>query len=1079
MARHSTWFIVLVFAVLLSYGCQQVTLPEEIAQAANKVPDKVDFNLHIKPILSDRCFACHGPDKNTREADLRLDIAEGAFAALSSGNGKAVVPGSLHKSELVRRILSEDPEEQMPPASSNMVLTPEEKATLIKWIDQGAEYKPHWAFIAPEKPEVPEVKNKTWNVHNPIDNFVLATLESKGLKQSPEADKERLLRRVTMDLTGLPPTIAEIDAFLNDKSPQAYEKVVDRLLKTDAYAERMAMEWLDVARYADSHGMHADGWRMMWPWRDWVIKAFKNNMPYDQFSTWQIAGDLLPNATKEQILATAFNRNHPMTAEGGVIDEEFRLKYVFDRTNTIGTAYLGLTVECAQCHDHKFDPITQKDYYSLSAFFNNVKELGMTGDDGNYGPMLLLPDEKTEKEIAQLDKQIADKEKELKLSSENTDAIVQFISTAIPKEAAAKPVVYLPFEKQKAVLKKDKYNVTKQELHFDGTPSYYSPGTPELVEGKVGKALLFNDEFDEVFLNEKGNYELHESFSVGMWINTSKKEKDKTQTLIGNTGNKNNFWRGWEFYLDSTNHLAARLIHSLPHNYLHVRSTQEISLNTWTHVAFSYDGSGKASGIRLYINGEKDNTATPYDRLYKTIKTIDDVKHLSQIRPLKIGRSYRAFTGEFGIYKGMMDEIYLYNRALTSLEVARLANPAIQPDNHLQQEFSISQNPRYQTIAQELASLREAKVKLMNRVPEIMVMEEMSKPRPAFVLNRGQYDAPKEKVQPATPESVLSFPDNLPKNRLGLSKWLFDARNPLTARVTVNRYWQLFFGKGLVKTAHDFGNQGNLPTHPQLLDWLAVSFRESGWDVKKLMKLIVMSATYRQSSKANKETLAIDAENLYLARGPQYRLPAEMIRDNALAASGLLVSWVGGESVKPYQPEGLWTEKNNFSHMLFDYVPSKGDSLYRRSMYSFIRRTSPHPAMIAFDATARDVCMVKREITNTPLQALVLLNDPQFVEAARVLAVRVQKEAGAELEKQLELAFRLTTGRKPRHQEIDLLKELYQSQYTRFSKNSKQAEELLQVGEYKQESGMNKTKTAALAMVASTLINHDESYMKR
>jgi hypothetical protein len=482
------------------------------------------------------------------------------FAALSSGNGKAIVAGSLHKSELIRRILSEDPEEQMPPASSNLVLNPEEKAVLIKWIDQGAEYKPHWAFIPPQKTEVPKVKNKEWIIHNPIDHFVLATLESKGLTQAPEADKERLLRRLTMDLTGLPPSIAEIDAFLNDKSPQAYEKVVDRLLKTDAYAERMAMEWLDVARYADSHGMHADGWRMMWPWRDWVIKAFKENMPYDQFSTWQIAGDLLPNATKEQILATAFNRNHPMTAEGGVIDEEFRLKYVFDRTNTIGTAYLALTVECAQCHDHKFDPISQKDYYSLSAFFNNVKELGMTGDDGNYGPMMLLPDEKTEKELALLDQQIAEKEKELTLSAEKADAIVQFISNTLPKELTRESEAYLPFEKAQTVTRKDK----KTELQLDGSPMVFSNGSPEIVTGKVGNALLFNDEFDEVLLKEKGNYELHESFSVGMWINTSKKDKDKTQTLIGNTGNKNNFWRGWEFYLDSTNHLSVRLIHSCP-----------------------------------------------------------------------------------------------------------------------------------------------------------------------------------------------------------------------------------------------------------------------------------------------------------------------------------------------------------------------------------------------------------------------------------------------------------------------------------------------------------------------------------
>lgn len=702
----------------------------------------------------------------------------------------------------------------------------------------------------------------------------------------------------------------------------------------------------------------------------------------------------------------------------------------------------------------------------------------MTGDDGNYGPMMLLPDEKAEKEIALLDQKIAEKEQELKLSAEKVDAIHQFISNTFTIHEKAGLAAHLPFEKVETIVKKDK----KKELNFDLSPLCYSSGTPQIVKGKVGNALLFNDEFDEVFLKKAGAFEMNESFTVGMWVNTAKKEKDKTQTLIGNTGNKNNFWRGWEFYLDSTNHLSVRLIHSLPHNYLHVRSLQEIPVNTWTHVAFNYDGSGKASGMRLFVNGEKINIHSPYDRLYKTIRTIDAVKHQAEERPLKIGRSYRSFTGENGIFKGMLDEIKIYNRRLSSFEVARLVSPEVEMEGNQKQEFMVSRNPKYQTLQQELKELREARIKLMNPVPEVMVMEEMKKPRPTFVLNRGQYDAPKEQVQPSTPQSVLSFPENLPKNRLGLSKWLFDAKNPLTARVTVNRYWQLFFGLGLVKSSHDFGNQGSLPTHPQLLDWLAIRFRESGWDVKKLMKLIAMSATYRQSSKANKSTIKmeeVDPENIYLARGPQYRLPAEMIRDNALAASGLLVKQVGGESVKPYQPEGLWTEKNNFSHLLFDYIPSKGDSLYRRSMYSFIRRTSPHPAMIAFDATARDVCMVKREITNTPLQALVLLNDPQFVEAARVMAVRVQKEGGNELDKQLELAFRLSTGRKPKIKEIELLKELYQSQYAQFRKNPSKADEMLKVGEYKQETALDKMKTAALAMVASTMLNHDESYMKR
>ena len=1083
MKRHITRLLtgaslaLLVAAVLPGAGgCGREKPKVQTARLGAALPEQVDFNFHIKPILSDRCFACHGPDVNKRKAGLRLDTEAGAFAAYDSlGKHHAVVPGDLEASQLFRRITATDPDEKMPPVQSNLTLSAYEIALIGKWIEQGAAYKPHWAFIAPRKPPVPAVQHSGGQALNPIDHFVRAALPEKGLRPAPEADKERLLRRVTLDLTGLPPTIAEIDSFLADTSPRAYEKVVDRLLRTDAYAERMAMDWLDVARYADSHGMHADGWRLMWPWRDWVIKAFKHNMPYDQFSTWQLAGDLLPNATREQILATAFNRNHPMTAEGGVIDEEFRLKYVFDRTNTVGTAFLALTVECAQCHDHKFDPVSQKEYYSLSAFFNNVKELGMTGDDGNYGPMLPLPDENTAKDIARLNAQITAKEQELKLSEEKASGLVKYISTSFTAAAPGGLVAHLPFERTETVTRKDQ----QKELRIDGSPLCYSSGTPAVVPGRVGNALRFDDEFDEVFLKETGNFEVYDPFSAGLWINTAKKEKNKTQTLIGNTGHKNNFRRGWEFYLDSTNHLAVRLIHSLPHNYLHVRTAREIPINTWTHVAFSYDGSGKAAGVRLYINGEKAATASPYDRLYKTIRTVAEGKPLSAVRPLKIGKSYRAFTGEYGIYRGLMDAIRLYDRALTPPEAARLVRPDAPSTPRVPGEYPVHRSPRYQAISRELTALRAAKLARMNGVPEVMVMEEMARPRPTFVLDRGQYDAPRERVGPATPRQVLPFPATYPKNRLGLAKWLFDARNPLTARVTVNRYWQLFFGKGLVKTAHDFGNQGSLPTHPQLLDWLAVTFRESGWDEKQLLKMIVLSATYRQSSRADQAPYAADPENVYLARGPQYRLPAEMIRDNALAASGLLVRHVGGESVKPYQPEGLWTEKNNFSQILFDYVPSTGDSLYRRSMYSFIRRTSPHPAMIAFDATARDVCTVKREITNTPLQALVLLNDPQFVEAARVLAVRVQQEAGPALAPQLELAFRLTTGRQPKPPELAVLTQLYGSQYARFRKNPGQAGELLRVGAYRQEPGLDKPKTAALAVVAGTLFNHDAFYMKR
>jgi hypothetical protein len=1065
----------LITSVIFIISCNSTSVPDDVKKQTAIAPETIDYNLHVKPILSDRCFSCHGPDKNTRKADLRLDTEEGARAALKSGNGKAIVPGSLGKSELVHRILSDDPVKMMPPSNSNLYLSPFEKAVLVKWVEQGAAYKKHWAFIPPVKPEIPKTKNSNWIAYNPIDYFIQSTLESKGLTPSPIADKERLIRRVTLDLTGLPPTIEEIDAFVNDKAPNAYQKLVDRLLATDAYAERMAMDWMDVARYADSHGMHADGWRYMWPWRDWVIKAFKENMPYDKFSTWQIAGDMLPNATREQILATAFNRNHPMTAEGGAIDEEFRLKYVFDRANTIGTAFLALTLECSQCHDHKFDPLSQKDYYSFTSFFNNVKELGMTGDDGNYGPMLLLTNDSTEKQLQFINTGYQSNYKQLKLSEKEIADIKNYI-TQTKTSTNSTADIYLAFEKLTNISKpSDKQKVFK----IDNSKSGYVVGDGVLKPGKNGNAIFFANEFDQVVLSKTGNYEANEPFAAAAWINTTKKEKGQTQTIIGNSQDKNEFWRGWDFFLDTANRVSVRLIHSLPHNYIQVTTNETVNLKTWTHLAFTYDGFANAEGISIFINGKKVPVQVEYDRLYKTIKKNKPTDHPPMQQDVVLGKSYRTFTGDNGIFKGMMDDVYLWSRQVSSLEIYKAYNASLLPSVEMQKHHAAIQSPSYQAAAKETRQLIGKKIQLLTPVPEIMVMEEMKQPRKTHVLQRGQYDMPAEPVVPATPAAVLNFDSKYPRNRLGLSQWLFDERNPLTARVTVNRYWQMFFGRGLVKTTHDFGNQGNMPTHPELLDWLAVNFREEGWDVKKLVKLIVTSATYMQNSHASKQLQETDPENIYLARGPKFRLSAETIRDNALAVSGLLVKKVGGESVKPYQPEGLWKEKSNFSFMLLEYIQGKGDDLYRRTMYSFIRRTSPPPSLLAFDAGARDVCTVKREATNTPLQALVLLNDVQYVEAARVLAVRLQKEAGADVTKQIELLFRLTTSRKPKADETTQLTQLYTAQLEKFRKNPAAASKLLSQGEYPVANGIDRIKTAALTIVSSTMLNHDECYTKR
>ena len=1067
MCRKIFWWIIL--GTIIS-SCS-LNMPDEVATAYQDLPEQIDFNYHVKPILSDRCYSCHGPDASSRKAGLRLDIEENAFKKLASGN-IAFTAGNPSNSESVRRILSDDPEIQMPPPDANLSLNAIEKATIIKWIEQGAEWKQHWAFVQPQKPQIPNITESNWPAHNPIDNFVQLKLQQQDLQPSGAATKERLLRRVSMDLTGLPPTIDEIDAFLQNESTDAYEKVVDRLLASDANAERLALDWMDISRYADSHGLHADGWRLMWPWRDWVINAFKDNMPYDQFVSWQLAGDLYPNATREQQLATAFNRNHPMTAEGGAIEEEFRLNYVWDRTETVGTALLGLTINCARCHDHKYDPITQKDYYQLTSFFNNVKELGMTGDDGNYGPLLALPDPGTANTLQGLAEEIKEKELQLHLTKNELAGLEKYIAGLPDNFEKMALLGHYPFDKLV------KRTGNRKGYFIDGNSKTTSREAPKVVNGKKGKSLEFTGEYDEVYLHDIPNFEYTDAFSAGLWMNSTKQKAGLTQTLLGTSGNKNNFWRGWDFYLDSLNHLNVRLIHSLPHNYIHIRSKDVIETNEWKHVAFSYDGSGMATGLNLYIDGERVNTTIAFDRLYKSIKTVRSATHEVYDQPVRVAKSYRSFTGENGIFKGRIDDIYMYSRELTSPEIGALVKGEGTKKKSAPQ-YWVAQDANIKKAEKELETLRTQWLKHMQPVMEIMVMEEMPQTRTAYLYNRGDYQQPLYEVVANTPEVLPPFPEDYARNRLGLAKWIFSRENPLTARVTVNRYWQMLFGTGLVSTPQDFGVQGALPTHPELLDWLAISFRESNWDVKALLKTMVMSHTYRQSSQTSEKLQEKDPTNKFLARANSYRLPAEMIRDNALAASGLLVQHLGGESVKPYQPGNLWIEKNSFSHKLLNYKETKGDSLYRRGLYTFIRRTAPHPAMTAFDVPSREVCTVKRENTNTPLQALVLLNDIQFVEAAKMLAERMQIEGGETVEKQIAYAFKLAISRSPKKEESEILKDLYESQSQRFKTNPKEAKAFLAVGEKEIDQNLSLYKTAALAIVANTILNHDETYMKR
>lgn len=769
-------YSLLVFIpVLVVYSCNTGVQTSETTannDINGRIPDKIDFTFHVKPILSDRCFKCHGPDKNAIEGGLSLNTAEDAYMALGKNKDHyAIVPGDVEKSELVNRLYTTDESLMMPPPESNLTVTKYEKEILKKWIEQGAEYKEHWAFIAPEKPIVPKTSNTTW-AQNEIDQFVLSQLEQKGLEPNEKATKEKLLRRVFFDLTGLPPSVEQINNFVHNDSPNAYEEIIDSLLNTVDYAEHMSAEWMDIARYADTHGYQDDFERIMWPWRDWVIHAFKENMPYDQFVTYQLAGDLMPNANAEQVLATGFNRNHKITFEGGVIPEEYRIEYVEDRAVTFGTAFLGLTFECARCHDHKYDPISQKNHFELFSFFNNIDELGLT------------------------------------------------------------------------------------------------PGGA----GKIPKP----------------------------YMTITEKEKN---------------------------------------------------------------------GVLSFVQLQK-------------------------------------------------------------------------------------------------STLKE--------VP-VMVMNEMEEIRPSYILNRGVYDQPTTQVFPNTPESILPYPEEYPKNRLGLAKWLFHEDNPLTARVTVNRYWQRMFGTGLVASSFDFGNQGSLPTHPELLDFLAIKLKEEGWDTRKILKYMALSATYQQSTKVSKDLQELDPENRLLARAPRLRLTAELIRDQALKISGLLNPEVGGPSVKPYQPAGIWeATTGGGGGSTATYITSTGKDLYRKSLYTFWKRTVPPPSMMTFDAASRDLCTVKRQETNTPLQALVLLNDPQIIEASRLIAKNAI-DRNKEIGDQIKYIFKLATSRTPDEEELSMLNNYYNSMLQKVDEEGIDPQDYLSIGDFEIDSSYSKKQLAALALTAHTILNLDET----
>jgi mono/diheme cytochrome c family protein len=998
--------------------------------AAEPPPATVEFNRDIRPILSDNCFQCHGPDQARRKADLRLDTEAGAFA--DRDGSRALVPGEPDNSELFHRVTADSPSERMPPAKSGKRLTERQIQLIRRWIEQGAKWQAHWSLIPPKRPPMPHVKDTSWPA-NPIDFFVLERLERKGLWPSPQTDRTTLIRRVTLDLTGLPPTPEEVDAFLKDPAPDAYEKVVDRLLASPRYGERMAVPWLNGARYADTNGYQSDGERIMWRWRDWVIEAFNRNMPFDQFTIEQIAGDMLPNATLDQRIASGFNRNHRGNAEGGIIPEEYAVEYVVDRVDTTATVWLGLTLGCARCHDHKFDPVTQKEFYRLFAYFNNVPERGKAIKFGNSPPMIKSPTREQQAQLRKMEERLAAEER-------GYQALQSRIATA----------------------------QTEWEKALPSTPS---------LDGMITDRMIAHFPLT----GDEGNFDGQRVFDAGDVARLSFLRKFSFSARVRPHGSQGGTILSRMLDLPQEAGYSVVLENGQIHVYLvqrwlddaiRVHTQERIAPDRECHVVVTYDGSRLAAGVKIYLDG----------RLAKPVVDLDDLNQdFQRVDPLRIGAGH----GINGRFHGVIQDVRIYNDVLSAEDASIMATTetinaiAARPADQ-RTPAQASKIRRYfldhvaptdiRQAREQLLTLRRERDRFMEDLPTTMVMEEMPVPRDTFVLIRGQYDKHGEKVTAGLPASLPPLPAGLPNNRLGLARWLVDPSNPLTARVTVNRYWQMFFGVGLVTTVEDFGSQGEWPSHPELLDWLATEFVRNGWNVKAILRTIVTSATYRQSSKVRPELLRRDPENRLLARGSRFRLSAEMVRDQALFAAGLLVEKLGGPSVKPYQPASLWKELGNT-----DFQPDHGENLYRRSLYTFWKRTVAPPNMITFDAAGRETCIVRQTRTNTPLQALTLMNDVTYVEASRKLAERVLKEGGASTEQRLTRMFRLLTARPPQPVELRILCADLEQHWSRYRRDREAAAKLLSVGEAKRDEQLDTAELAAYTSVANLILNLDET----
>lgn len=1007
---------------------------------------RLDFNRDIRPILSDNCFACHGFDANKRKAGLRLDTAEGAYKVVDGVQG--IKPGDPAASSILQRILSQDPDEIMPPPESHKKVTPEQAKILERWIQEGAVYQQHWAFVPPVKAPVPAIKGT--QIRNPIDAFIQERLQKENLPFAAEANKETLIRRVTLDLTGLPPTVAEVDAFLADTSVDAYEKVVNRLLKSQRYGEHMGRQWLDVARYADTHGLHLDNERSMWPYRDWVVRAFNDNLPFDDFTRWQLAGDLLPQATVDQQIASGFNRCNVTTSEGGSIAEEFVFRYAVDRTDTTVAVWMGLTAGCAVCHDHKYDPISQKEFYSLYAFFNSAADPAMDGNILLTPPILRLSTSEQKQELASLDKQISAKNGEIK------EAITK-LQYSDPAQQTPPPAVISSHN----VWFEDSFPPDVKVQSTNDKATFVTAKEGLVQSGQVALRRTATGVAQDYF-SGGASFDVPPNGVISAYCYIDPENPPTSIMLqfhVGGGWNHRAFW-GEEG--------------AIP--FGQVRTPSRVKMGAmpksgeWVKLSIPIDKIGLKPGMKV--------EGYAFTQFGGTI-TWDNLSMSSRVDPAKDTQ----WSWKVWVEKNQGRRVEGLPQDLQTLVRGKKANEWTPEETKAVQYWWFENE--YQGARELVGAIRSTKLQfeserkaLEDLIPATFIMADLPQPRDSFIMQRGQYDQPGEKVQRGTPAIFPPLSNANQPTRLDLANWLLTADHPLTTRVTVNRLWQQFFGTGLVKTTNDFGSQGEPPSHPELLDWLAVHFRENRWDMKAFVKFLVTSHTYRQNAAFTAESLQRDPENRLLSRGPRYRADAEVIRDSALFVSGLLSAEIGGKGVRPYQPENIWEPVGFGGSNTRNYIQDTGSSLYRRSLYTFWKRTAPPPAMINFDAPNRESYCLRRERSNTPLQALNLMNDVQYFEAARNFAQQILLQKEKSTDARITTAFRSALGRYPSAQEAEIICKTLDQHLADYQNRPEEAKQAITFGATPPDPSLNPQELAAWTLTTNLILNLDETVTK-